>query len=237
MSFIVSLEPRLTRFHRRASSDISQNSPHERSERVVRRVVAAAGEEVARTIMAITMMKMTMMGMITTQERGRVEVAAEVEEGVQLHRKRERLRLLEGNRVRSEVEERRGITLTMVMMILVRFGSAQPKRLLVILVNQFSASSQAVETLRWRCRRKWTLSRLPMWYSGYTVDNKTGRPEQRQTFLDLQQGQGRWVWILCQSFGDRMHRADQDTDDSESRLGRTIPRERWRGGPLLYRRR
>jgi hypothetical protein len=104
--------------------------------------------------MAITtMMTTTMMGMIMTRERGQVEVAVEVEEGAQLHRRREKLQLLEGKRVRQGAEERRGPILATVMMILVSLGPARPKRALLTKVDRSSASSQAVKTLRWR--RRW----------------------------------------------------------------------------------
>jgi hypothetical protein len=111
-------------------------------------------EEDVQTLMAITtMMTTTMMGMIMTRERGQVEVAVEVEEGAQLHRRREKLQLLEGKRVRQGAEERRGPILTTVMMILVSLGPARPKRALLTKVDRSSASSQAVKTLRWR--RRW----------------------------------------------------------------------------------
>jgi len=135
----------------RASNDTSRNNRHERSEGVVRRLEAVL-EEDAQTIMAITMM-MTMMRTVTTRERGRVEVAAEVEEEVQLPRSLERLQRLEGEGVQQEGEEQRGVTLTTMMTNLVSLNIVQPKKLPLTKVNLSSASSEAVKTLRWRCRR------------------------------------------------------------------------------------
>jgi len=102
--------------------------------------------------MAITMM-MTMMRTVTTRERGRVEVAAEVEEEVQLPRSLERLQRLEGEGVQQEGEEQRGLTLTTMMTNLVSLNIVQPKKLPLTEVNLSSASSEAVKIFRWRCRR------------------------------------------------------------------------------------
>ena len=135
----------------RASNDTSRNNRHERSEGGAQRLGAVL-EEDAQTIMAITT-TMTMMATVMTRERGRVKVAAEVEEEVQLHLSLERLQRLEREGLQQEGEEQRGVTLTTMMTNLVSLNIVQPKKLPLTKVNLSSASSEAVKTLRWRCRR------------------------------------------------------------------------------------
>jgi hypothetical protein len=69
-------------------------------------------------------MTMTMTTTMPEQEQERAGLEGEVEEGVRLHRRREKLRLHEGKRAQRKEEERRGITLMMETTMLVRFGLA-----------------------------------------------------------------------------------------------------------------